>query len=198
MCTLASTRQTRRHSPNTFTRLARLADILQALCEDTPDSPTFAKGHFWEKCDSPFLVSSFARSLARSFVCVSRKFHLKKFHFFDTSVCGEKLKIVVFRLLAHAVMRYAVARSHTRMHAQCQLFIFYQIWGKWFLSKKNIWVKSPKKIWHFEHKRLKDSAAVGAWSYRWGMQNLTKHGIKDDTPLFEKSHHGILDLLVFY
>jgi hypothetical protein len=30
------------------------------------------------------------------------------------------------------------------------------------------------------------------------MQNLTKHGIKDDTPLFEKSHHGILDLLVFY
>ena len=28
------------------------------------------------------------------------------------------------------------------------------------------------------------------------MQNLTKHGIKDDTPLFEKSHHGILDLLV--
>jgi hypothetical protein len=24
-----------------------------------------------------------------------------------------------------------------------------------------------------------------------------KNGIKDDTPLYEKSHHGILDLLVF-
>jgi hypothetical protein len=29
------------------------------------------------------------------------------------------------------------------------------------------------------------------------MQNLTKNGIKDDTPLFEKSHHGILVCLLF-
>ena len=28
------------------------------------------------------------------------------------------------------------------------------------------------------------------------MQNLAKNGIKDDTPLFEKSHHRIFDLLV--
>jgi hypothetical protein len=28
----------------------------------------------------------------------------------------------------------AAARSHTRTHAQRQLFIFYQIWGKQFLS----------------------------------------------------------------
>ncbi len=51
----------------TWQVLARLADIRQAICEDSPDSPTFAKpcckdspdsptfakGHFWEKCDSP-------------------------------------------------------------------------------------------------------------------------------------------------
>ncbi len=53
---LAEICETSRHSPNTFARLARFADIRQALCEDSPDSPTFAKGHFWEKCDSPLQI----------------------------------------------------------------------------------------------------------------------------------------------
>ena len=33
--------------------LARLADILQAMLHGLSDSPRFAEGHFWEKCDSP-------------------------------------------------------------------------------------------------------------------------------------------------
>jgi hypothetical protein len=33
--------------------LAMLTDIRQPFCEYSPDSLTFAKGHFREKCDSP-------------------------------------------------------------------------------------------------------------------------------------------------
>jgi hypothetical protein len=33
--------------------LAKLANIRQPFTEYWPDSPTFAKRHFWEKCDSP-------------------------------------------------------------------------------------------------------------------------------------------------
>jgi hypothetical protein len=48
--------------------------------------------------------------------------------------------------------------------------------------------------------RIKHVAATD--SNRWGlnffMQNLPKNGIKYDTSSFEKSHHGFLDLLVFY
>jgi hypothetical protein len=39
----------------------------------------------------------------------------------------------------------AAARSHTRTHAQRQLFIFYQIWGKQFLSKKKYLGKTTQK-----------------------------------------------------
>ncbi len=47
LATLADIRQAVLHG------LARLTHILERFCEDSPDSPTLAKGHFREKCDSP-------------------------------------------------------------------------------------------------------------------------------------------------
>jgi hypothetical protein len=37
------------------------------------------------------------------------------------------------------------------------------------LLKKIFGEKDTNNIWHFLHERVKDSAAVGAYSYRWGL-----------------------------
>jgi hypothetical protein len=63
------------------------------------------------------------------------------------SVCGKQLKIVIFCTLARPCGN-AVVRSRGCMfahtHAQCQLFIFHQIWGKRFLSLKKYLAKKTQ------------------------------------------------------
>jgi len=55
----------------------------------------------------------------------------------------------------------AAARTHARTHnASC---LYFTKFGKNDFSLKKIFGKKATiNIWHFEHKRLKDSAAVGA------------------------------------
>jgi hypothetical protein len=45
---------------------------------------------------------------------------------------------------------------------------------------------------------LPNGNARSLYFAKFGDNNYSKKGTKDDTPFFEKSHHGILDLLVFY
>ncbi len=54
--------------------LARLADIHRAGCADSPDLPTLAKSHFWEKCDSPRQIRASLANLARVAIPYLRPF----------------------------------------------------------------------------------------------------------------------------
>ena len=72
-----------------------------------------------------------------------------------------------FRSLARAVMRLcsrAVVRllAHTHARTMPVAYILPNLGKMISLLKKIFGKKATKNIWHFEHKRLKDSAAVGA------------------------------------
>ncbi len=79
----------------------------------------------------------------------------------------RSLARAVMRLCSRAVVRllaHTHARTQARTHARTMpvAYILPNLGKMISLLKKIFGKKATKNIWHFEHKRLKDSAAVGA------------------------------------
>jgi hypothetical protein len=73
-------------------------------------------------------------------------------------------KLWVFACSLVRLCSRAAARTHARTHARTMpvAYILPNLGKMISLLKKIFGKKATKNIWHFEHKRLKDSAAVGA------------------------------------
>ncbi len=132
------------------------------------------------------LSCSLIRWFVCSFVCISRKFHFFRHVRLPPAIknCDFTHACTPARFHPRTPARFharTLVQFHTRTHAQwCFLdcnasYLYFAKFGENDFSLKKIFgEKDTKNIWHFVHKRVKDSAAVGAWSYRWGLNCLCR------------------------